>query len=542
MPINSDINQISIWLNENLTVENSIVPHSDPIPAVTSKGIYFWFIHPDGYQALSNYVIIEPIQPRYSKNIVGTDYDLVYIGTAGTGKKGNSNLSDRLKWHIEQQHTTNATCSGTLSTLRAGLGALLSEDLIVPNTEELVNQLLQIYFKVYWIEYSDDKAEIDNDEAILINILKPLLNIKGNANALANANSNPTQIYKNRRVEIYINTKDRLGCKGENPITREKNNPNDDTPLYSHQVIVKSEDGCIEYFVLKGQHIGEVTRGVEGLPLGKSKIKIYDSSNVNTEFTQWRRVTGNNKDHNAQNIYTYFDNTSSGDGPPRYIVIDDWMEANNISEITIQVCPIIEKSSYLGISPSKTTKINAKMSINQEELKLSENFNVVMMCSKSKQDNSDLIFDNNPIAFKAISNRNINQFKPDDKVTLNENYTWRNFVSDNQHQAIIPFRAYELYRNNSYQYLFQAFNRRMFIISAGWGIINAEFRLPNYDITFSENPDAETLRNDYDPDFHDYNQLIGVTEEDDIVFIPNTVMVSTAVRRKRRDAFDDLTI
>ena len=209
---NADFNDLSTWLNENLLITNSFVPHIDEIPNVKSKGIYFWFMHPNGYKALSNYVNISPIEPKYTKDIDGIKYDLVYLGTAGTGKKGNSNLNERFEWHVNQNHSESNICHGTLSTLRAGLGALLADDLIIPNTEEAVNTFMKDYMKVFWIEYSDNKSLIDNDEKILIKGIKPLLNLKNNPNSKAIAQANTSQVYKTRRALVYNKTKQSIGC------------------------------------------------------------------------------------------------------------------------------------------------------------------------------------------------------------------------------------------------------------------------------------------------------------------------------------------
>jgi hypothetical protein len=99
--------------------------------------------------------------------------------------------------------------------LRASIGSILSSDLILPNTEEMVNAFMKKYMKVFWIEYPKDKSHIDNDEKILIKVIRPLLNLKNNPNARANAIANSTQVYKIRRSEVYKNTRLRLGCKGE---------------------------------------------------------------------------------------------------------------------------------------------------------------------------------------------------------------------------------------------------------------------------------------------------------------------------------------
>ena len=56
-------------------------------------------------------------------------------------------------------------------------------------------------------------------------------------------------------------------------------------------------------------------------------------------FDKWHRTTGKNQD--GQNIYTYFSNTSSDNKTKRSEIIFDWMNKNNIEEITVRVCPII---------------------------------------------------------------------------------------------------------------------------------------------------------------------------------------------------------
>lgn len=172
----------------------------------TKKGIYFWFIPNEAYDALSKYVTISPVIPLYQRAVNGVVYDLVYIGTAGTGKSGNSNLNERLKWHLCTKHNEGAICSGALSTLRAGLGALLADDLIEPNTETEVSDFMRRYMKVYWIAYGDtDKDAIDYDESKLIFEIRPLLNIKGNPNT--------NNVYRGRRKSIIKKSQSRIGCQ-----------------------------------------------------------------------------------------------------------------------------------------------------------------------------------------------------------------------------------------------------------------------------------------------------------------------------------------
>ena len=340
----TDFENIENWLDENLI--NSFRPHIDEIPNSQSKGIYFWFMKPEGYVQLSNYEKIKPFESRYTKEINGVTYDLVYLGTAGTGKKGNSNLYERFKWHVLQKHSESNVCHGTLSTLRVGLGSLLSDDLILSNTEEDVNSFMQSNMIVYYIEYKDDKQLIDSDEVSLIRKLKPVFNLKNNSNATLQGNS--TFIYKGRRSLVYQNTRLRLNCKGESESSKKNiKNPTDDSPNYEHQ-IYSELNGCIEFFVLRNQSISDVVRGVDGLPNEACSFEILDSATGLrlSPFERWNRTgTKIHINPKAQNIYTYFAATGGkidGKETPRWMHIQNRMNIPNdiIEEITVRVCPI----------------------------------------------------------------------------------------------------------------------------------------------------------------------------------------------------------
>ena len=349
-----DFENIKSWLETYLVSEKSFIPCKEELLYLKSKedskskGIYFWFMQTDGYKAISDFDEIKPVKKTYSIDIDAVKYDLVYLGTAGTGKSGNSNLAERFEWHIiKPYHTSSNICHGTLSTLRAGLGALLSDDLIIPDTENLVNTFMKDYMKVFWIKYSDDKSLIDNDEKVLINGIKPLLNLKNNPNARANAQANSTKDYKIRRAEVYNNTRLGLECKGESEQSKKTNKtPSKDSPSFEHQVYL-NENGCIEFFVLKNQSILDVVRGIEGLPKESCFFQIFNSETLLlvSEFKGWN-TTGTKVHVNpkAQNIYTYFSASGKIESKEtaRWIHIQNRMNEKNdeIVEITIKVCPI----------------------------------------------------------------------------------------------------------------------------------------------------------------------------------------------------------
>jgi hypothetical protein len=335
--MNPDNDNLLKWLDEKLT--NSFRPHFDEIPNSKSKGIYFWFMKPDGYEKLSKYIKVKPIDSKYSKDIDGEKYDLVYLGTAGTGKKGNSHLNARFKWHVLQKHTESNVCHGTLSTLRAGLGSLLSDDLILSNTEEEVNSFMKSNMIVYYIEYKDDKLLIDSNEVSLIRKLKPVLNLKNNPNTPLQGNT--TCVYKARRAFVYQNTRLRLNCKGESE-TSKKNikKPTDDSPNYEHQIYSEINE-CIEFFVLRNQSISEVVRGIDGLPLGPCSIEIF--SNDTTDVRNYinggiRRIRASNR-----SVIAYFNapDTNNGNFTKSAIIEGEMNQKGSvIEEITIRVCPI----------------------------------------------------------------------------------------------------------------------------------------------------------------------------------------------------------
>jgi hypothetical protein len=259
---------ISNWLNINLKLGNSIIPIPSQVEIVPkNKGIYFWLIRKEGYQALSGFCGLHKLFDCYEYEFNGVKYNLVYIGTAGTGKKGNSNLRERLNWHISQSHTTGTVCHGTLSTLRSGIGSLVSDDLLLSNTEQLINEVFENYFKVLFIPYEGAyEKNIDNDECVLIKTLKPLFNLKNNPNAKSSSIDNPTKQYKIRRNQIIKNSKKRLGCKiKELPITMKTVKIQTEESVVFDQIYEIDEKGSVSYYVLVDQNIAEVTRGIDRL-------------------------------------------------------------------------------------------------------------------------------------------------------------------------------------------------------------------------------------------------------------------------------------
>jgi hypothetical protein len=153
-------------------------------------------------------------------------------------------------------------------------------------------------------------------------------------------------------------------------------------------------------------------------------------------------------------------------------------------------------------------------------IKLSEKFITVLTCSSDKQNNSEMLYFNNNVPQLIELNATIG-LRPDD-LTYVEEYTWREYIENNQQNGIIPFMAYQLYTKNAYCMLRDAFEDRFFIQSAGFGIVRSNYRLPKYNITFTVN--NEINRRNYFPNgqdgYQDFNHLLELdNNREDIVYV-----------------------
>lgn len=118
---------------------------------------------------------------------------------------------------------------------------------------------------------------------------------------------------------------------------------------------------------------------------------------------------------------------------------------------------------------------------------MSKNIIPVLCCSSEKNNNQFIYKDDQPAVKFVASPRGVSQdgvkfYKPDDKIP-EENRTWRDLVLEQKHNNLVP--AYLLYKRDIYRELYNEFRGQFYILSAGWGIIRADFKIPAYDITYS---------------------------------------------------------
>jgi hypothetical protein len=118
----------------------------------------------------------------------------------------------------------------------------------------------------------------------------------------------------------------------------------------------------------------------------------------------------------------------------------------------------------------------------------------VIQCAASKRSDAGHLLTANgkPVVFVAHpeiapADRARVYARPDDMADRGR--SWRDVLLDYNKSGKNPFGllpAYQLYENEAYRRLVKKFQvDRVYILSAGWGLIKSDFLTPYYDITFS---------------------------------------------------------
>jgi hypothetical protein len=153
---------------------------------------------------------------------------------------------------------------------------------------------------------------------------------------------------------------------------------------------------------------------------------------------------------------------------------------------------------------------------------------VVIQCAADKRDGGFFkSASGHPVKFVAVpsiapSGGDLSYAHPDDIADAGK--TWRQHLVEYNGLGANPFGlfpAYQLYVNPVYGQLVRKFGlERVFILSAGWGLLRASFLTPNYDITYSTDAKRKTpwvFRRRSD-EYRDLNQL-PLNETEPIAFL-----------------------
>jgi hypothetical protein len=148
---------------------------------------------------------------------------------------------------------------------------------------------------------------------------------------------------------------------------------------------------------------------------------------------------------------------------------------------------------------------------------------VVIQCAGAKRDSAGRLktTTGKPVFFVARPDLaphsdSLVYARPDDKS--DDGRTWRQVLLDYNATGKNPqglLQAYELYCDPIYRRLGKELSvRKLYILSAGWGLVSADFLLPDYDITFTARADRYKRRRERFADF----RMLPDDTQDDVVF------------------------
>ncbi len=148
---------------------------------------------------------------------------------------------------------------------------------------------------------------------------------------------------------------------------------------------------------------------------------------------------------------------------------------------------------------------------------------IVIQCASKKTTDAEHLVDDDGARVLFVADprsappcRGKRYARPDDIAT--DGKSWREFLCNNSKNNPLGLSlAYKLYHNGTYQMLVERYGlHNVFILSAGWGLIAADFPTPNYDITFRASAEPYKRRRKRDR----YNDLcmLPADADDDLVF------------------------
>ena len=150
---------------------------------------------------------------------------------------------------------------------------------------------------------------------------------------------------------------------------------------------------------------------------------------------------------------------------------------------------------------------------------------VVIQCAGKKTSGAGFLAGSDGVSVHFVARPELAPFCPDKRHARPDDpaangKTWRDILRAHNLRAdksLNLLRAYQLYQHPIYTKLVEKFGAgNVFILSAGWGLVGANFLLPAYDITFSSAGEKFSHRKRQDT-YDDFSMLPDDCD-DDLVF------------------------
>ena len=533
-PIQENLQLLKEWLNENINEKKRIKACCKEVKNVSEKkGIYFWFMLQSCYKKLKN---IKALKSIYQREINGEVYHLVYTGTAGvrnnSNGNNNGNLRQRIKWHLCDNKNVSALCSGTMSTFRRTIGSLMADDLIENYIQDKIDELFCENFYIYYLEYPGTflqvKDEVNSDESVIIDILRPIFNLDENLNV--NIPNHISYHIQQRRQTVENSSKVKW-CNGKKPKSQAKSNGKRTPPPKGPNVLISAESvrdnkGCVEFKVASDQNISQVAQAAINLPLGQCTIEIFSNNraDVRTYINGRIRKT-------SRSVSEYLDSPdTANENLPRWKIVQ--AEMNNkkkiIEIITVRVCPI--KSNKGSIKPPTNNKIiHNYMPVNFEKIKDKNKKKLLIIgCSLSKQAGGVNIQNPNDNFSQFLQgHRNLRMEYYAKLLKKDPNYFNGNMLryetSLQNHEFLEAYKRYngDFYSvslRSLYEKINRDFNFRILILSGLYGLLDFKDHIIDYHLLI--NKGGKRGKHWYDNDINStISSLIDSNEiQDDNIF------------------------
>ena len=151
---------------------------------------------------------------------------------------------------------------------------------------------------------------------------------------------------------------------------------------------------------------------------------------------------------------------------------------------------------------------------------------IIIQCARSKfkeavklsSDNGqEVVFVADPEKF-CEDNHKFAYCHPDDQISTKRK-SYREFLVEYNNSSENPlklYRAGDLYQPNIYKELTTNYGyKNVYILSAGWGLLRSDFRIPYYNITFSSagEPGIKRLKSHKFKDFNHLKENIAESDE-----------------------------
>ncbi|MCR9065888.1 MAG: YaaA family protein [Cytophagales bacterium] len=325
---------------KDIRISNEVVSANfQNVPTdLKSKGIYFWFADHEGIETLLELLACKIFDKHYVVH-EGKKLFLIYIGTAGTGKKGLSNLNERFKWHLTQKHSYSSIKHGSLSNFRLALSLLLKTKVEGETAAQAVNDFMSQNLYISWMPF-ENKTLISTEEKDLIKTYFPFINDSHNDKGYKRSQEEyATKSFKELKVKFREQQK---GNGSPNPINNQTNMPKaskkmkDINTPQRNQSLTKDDEGCFLIPFTDRDNLHEKVNQYRGLE-GSRKMFIFSDDKTKTEIYKIKKGDYRKTGEKERDIYTYFERTDNG--RKRHKLISLEMQEKAIKNAILKVCP-----------------------------------------------------------------------------------------------------------------------------------------------------------------------------------------------------------